>query len=89
MKGFSSTRDVSKASFRFTASAGASLAVTEYVVDVSNAFGDWYRNSASQASGTLFEYTQPFTFSGSGTLDSVSVTLTNSAGTSDVTTVRF
>ena len=82
--GFSSTRDVKTAAFHFTPAAGASLAATDFALDVSSLFTAWYANPASFVTGSQFKLTVPFTIVGDpATIASVTVTLTNSAATSN------
>jgi hypothetical protein len=81
--GLSSTREMSQATFHFTAAAGQSLTTTDLTVDLTSAFGGWYSSAASDRFGTTFLYTQLFTLSSdASSVGSVSVTLTNSQGTS-------
>jgi hypothetical protein len=81
--GTSTTLDMKTATFQFTPSAGATLQTTSVTVDVSSLFAAWYQNPASLATGSQFSLTMPFTVSGSvSDIASVTVTLTNSAGTS-------
>jgi hypothetical protein len=81
--GYSPSRDVSSASFTFSAASGSSLGTTQLTVPVSAIFAPWYSSAASAPFGSQFTFTQPFTVTGSGTaIVSVTVTLTNSVGTS-------
>jgi hypothetical protein len=81
--GLSSTRDMTQATFNFTAAPGASLATNQLTVDLTTAFSGWYQSAPSDAYGTTFLYTQPFTLSSDATdVGSVTVTLTNSQGAS-------
>lgn len=81
--GLSSTRDMSQATFHFTAASGASLKTRELTVDLTGAFANWYQSTNSDNFGTTFLYTQAFTLSSEATdVGSVSVTLTNSQGAS-------
>ncbi|HTZ60111.1 MAG TPA: VCBS repeat-containing protein [Acidobacteriaceae bacterium] len=87
--GLSSTRDMTQADFHFTPVAGKSLGTTDLVVPVTTAFQAWYQSTASNADGTTFTYTQPFTITGDASdIQSISVTLTNSQGVSASTTVQ-
>ena len=87
--GLSSTRDMTQADFHFTAVPGKSLGTTDLTVPVTTAFQAWYQSAASDADGTTFTYTQPFTISGDASdIQSVMVTLTNSQGISESTTVQ-
>jgi len=81
--GLSSTRDMTQATFNFTAAPGANLKTTQLTVDLTTAFTGWYGSAPSDAFGTTFLYTQPFTLSSdANNIGSVTVTLTNSQGAS-------
>ena len=83
MEGFSSSRDMTSATFNFTPAGGAKLTDSQVVVDVSDAFTSWYGLGTSDQYGSAFTYTQTFQLNNSSTaIQSVSVTLTNSVGTS-------
>ncbi|HLJ47001.1 MAG TPA: putative Ig domain-containing protein [Bryobacteraceae bacterium] len=85
ISGFSTPREVTKATFHFT---GNNLQTSDFTVDVSSAFTQWYQSAASTQFGSAFIYTQPFTFQ--GTLSgSVTVTLANSIGSSNSITAQF
>jgi hypothetical protein len=87
--GLSSTRDMTQATFHFTAASGASLKTTELTVDLTAPFTTWYQSAGSDNFGTTFLYTQPFTLSSDATdVGSVSVTLTNSQGASQPGTAQ-
>jgi hypothetical protein len=77
--GFSSTRDMKTAAFHFTPATGATLASSDFSVDVTSIFSTWYANPNSFATGSQFKLNMPFTITGSiGSISSVTVTLTNS-----------
>jgi hypothetical protein len=81
--GTSTTLDMQTAVFQFTPAAGATLQTTSVSVNVSSLFAAWYANAASLPTGSQFSLMEPFTISGNvSTIASVTVTLTNSAGTS-------
>jgi hypothetical protein len=81
--GNSTTLNMSSANFTFTPAAGATLQTSTFSVNVSALFSAWYANAASLATGSQFSLTVPFTIGGNvSSIASVSVTLTNSAGTS-------
>lgn len=83
VNGTSTTLDMKSATFTFTPAAGATLQTSTVTVDVSTLFAAWYASSASLATGSQFSLTVPFTITGNvSTIASVSVTLTNSVGTS-------
>jgi hypothetical protein len=78
LQGFSTTRDVQSATFRFHS---ADTSSPPYTMSVANIFQAWYQSPTSTGSG-IFLYHQPFVMSGLGSITSVDVTLTNSVGTS-------
>jgi len=81
--GFSTTRDMTTAVFQLNAAPGGSFTSSAITVPVSSLFTSWYQSSASTAFGSQFTYTQPFTVIGNtNEIQSVTVTLTNSSGTS-------
>jgi hypothetical protein len=81
--GLSTTRDMKTATFQFTPAAGATLQTTSVSVDVSAMFTAWYQSASSLPLGSQFSLTVPFAIGGNvNTIASVSVTLTNSVGTS-------
>lgn len=86
--GYSNTRDLTQAVFSFTAEPGFVVQPASYTQLLSSTSGDWFRG-AGVAYGGQFTYTQSFTVSkGDLTkLSSVSVTLSNSAGSSSPVTV--
>jgi hypothetical protein len=87
--GLSPTRDVTQAVFHFTPTQGHTLKTTDVTVSLTSAFTTWYQGSQSAAFGTQFLYTQPFTLNDDATIiGGVSVTLTNSQGTSQAQTAQ-
>jgi hypothetical protein len=87
--GLSTTRNMTQADFHFTAAPGASLKTTDLTVDLTGPFTTWYQSASSDAFGTTFLYTQPFTLSSDATkVGSVTVTLTNSQGASQTGTAQ-
>jgi hypothetical protein len=82
IEGFSNTREASIANFTFMAADGT---ITNPMVKVTATplFTAWYDSTQSDAFGTAFTYQQSFTITGTTlTISSVSVTLTNTVGTS-------
>ena len=85
----SSTRDMTEAHFHFTPASGKTLKTNDVTVPLTSVFQTWYGSSSSSQYGTNFMYIQPFTLDGDATdVQSVSVTLTNSAGTSAPATAQ-
>jgi hypothetical protein len=89
VEGYSSTRDMSSAVFTFTPAVGQSLSDPSVTVDVSTEFANWYSQETSLQYGSAFSYTQTFNLSSdASTVGSVSVTMTNSVGTSSAGTAN-
>ena len=87
--GYSSSRDMSTAAFDFTPASGSSISNPEISLDVSTEFGTWYSSAASIDFGSEFTYQQIFNLNNNAsTIGGVSVTLTNSVGTSNVVTAQ-
>ena len=80
---YSTTRDMTTAVFQLNAAPGGSFTSSVITVPVSSLFTTWYQSTAATAFGSQFTYAQPFTVIGdTNEVQSVTVTLTNSAGTS-------
>ncbi len=89
ISGYSTPRDMSSATVTFTAVSGATLeGDATFTVPLSNIFTAYYQSARSTAAGSIFTGLRiPVTVSGDKTvIASVTVTLTNSAGTSDPVT---
>jgi hypothetical protein len=81
--GYSTTRDMTSAQFDFTAATGVTLAAPSATVQVGSQFTSWYSDARSNAFGSTFVLTIPFTFtSTTKPVSGVTVTLTNSKGAS-------
>ena len=82
--GFSTAREVTQATFTFTAAAGQSLqpGASQITVSLDTLFGSWFQNPANNDYGSQFVLTQPFSVQGDPTaVLPQSVTLTNRKGT--------
>lgn len=81
--GFSTSRELTQAAITLTPGSGITLATSSLTVPLSSGAAAWYGSSQSQQYGTQVAITIPITL-GDGAKDvaSVSVTLSNSAGTS-------
>jgi hypothetical protein len=80
---YSTTRDLTSAMFTFQAATGDTLNGTTQTVSLSSAATPWFSSSAGLQAGGSFSLSVPFSYSGNpSALGSVSVTLSNSAGTS-------
>ena len=90
VRGYSTPRQVTQATFNFTAAQGGNLQTTVVTVPVDSAFTTWYTGTTSTQFGSSFLYTQPFTVQGNtNDIASVSVTLTNATGTSTAVSASF
>lgn len=82
----STPRDLSSASLTFTAAPGTQLNGTQFNVSLTSAATTWFPDTGANrgvANGGSFSVSIPFNFSGdTSSIGSVSVTLTNSVGTS-------
>jgi hypothetical protein len=84
----STPRDVQTVNFTFNAAPGAQInGSNTFSVNVASLLAQWYSGSSGQSYGSAFSLQVPFTLSGSSSaIQSVTVTLTNSAGTSAAVT---
>jgi hypothetical protein len=89
--GFSTTVDMSQAVFQFNAASGANLQTTSLTVPLGPLFSSFYQTNppAMTGTGSQFVYVQPFTVNGSGAITSVTVTMANTAGTSQAATATI
>lgn len=82
--GYSTTREITQGTFQFAPTSSANLQTTSVTVQLNSAFATWYQSSASNAFGSQFTLSMPFTVQGDvNAIASVTVTLTNSKGTSN------
>ena len=81
--GLSNTRDMVSAAFQFQAAPGTTLQNAQATITADQLFATWFNDGGSDAFGSQFTYTQPFTISGNlNGVTGVSVTLTNKQGAS-------
>jgi hypothetical protein len=81
----STTLDLTTATFTFTAAAGAQISGSStFTADVGSLLPTWFSTASNYQYGGAFSLSIPFTISGgsASAIGSVSVTLTNSVGTS-------
>jgi hypothetical protein len=80
----STTREATNATFTFAASAGDQISgATTFSVDLASSSSAWFSSSSGLSDGGAFSLTVPFTLMGSASaIQSVTVTLANSVGTS-------
>ena len=83
--GYSTTRGATQANLQFTAASGQSLQTTSLTVSLTDAANAWFQSSASDAYGSQFVLTLPFTVTNgtASAIASVSVQLVNTQGTSN------
>src|SRR5579863_293955 len=85
--GYSTTREMVSGQFTFAPASGSTLSQSVATVQLGSAFSTWYQSSASNQWGGQFMLTMPFSVSGTAAdVSSVSVTLTNTKGTSAAVT---
>jgi sugar lactone lactonase YvrE len=83
--GYSTSREITGATFDFGAASGQKLLTVELQPDVTSTFVTYYQSPPSDPAGGAFVYTQPFVIK-QGTVKavaSVTVTLANSQGSSN------
>ncbi|MCU0226828.1 MAG: IPT/TIG domain-containing protein [Bryobacterales bacterium] len=90
LTGFSTPRDLTSALFTFTAPSGSGLQTSQVTIPLSEAATTWYNSNPGRTNGSAFRLTVPFTVQGGANpVQSVSVTLTNSVGSSPARTANF
>jgi sugar lactone lactonase YvrE len=82
--GYSDSKDITQATFSFSAKSGEKLDTVQLRPDVTSIFSDYYQSSSEPMAGGSFVYTQPFIAQkgNANVVASVTVTLTNSVGKS-------
>ena len=74
---------MTQATFHLNAAPNGSFTTTDFTVPLQSLFNTWYQSAASVGFGSQFSYAQAFTVIGdTNQVQSVTVTLTNSAGAS-------
>uniref|UniRef100_Q01RC5 Ig family protein n=1 Tax=Solibacter usitatus (strain Ellin6076) TaxID=234267 RepID=Q01RC5_SOLUE len=89
MTGLSNTREMTKALVSFQAATGTTIQTSQISVPLSDVATGWFQSDGSKTFGGQFGLTLPFTFTGSVSLSSVSVVLTNSAGDSAAMSANY
>ena len=80
---YSTTRDLTNATFTFTAATGSTLNGATQTVSLGSAATTWFASTAGQQAGGSFSLSVPFAYSGDPkALGTVSVTVSNSQGAS-------
>ena len=86
--GYSPSRELTQAAVSFTGTSG--LQTTSLTVPLTTAATQWFQDSSSLQYGSQFQIVQPFTVIGTANaVTSVSVTLSNSIGTSAAVSASF
>jgi hypothetical protein len=86
--GYATGRELTSANIRFQTSG--TVQGTEFTVNLAQTAAAWYQTADSRQFGSLATITIPFNVSGSsGSVTSVSATLTNSSGTSPSVSATF
>jgi hypothetical protein len=81
--GSSSTREISSATFHFTAASGKTLKTPDVTISNVPEFAQWFSSSGSAQYGSAFTYTQNFTLDeDADTVSGVTVVLQNTQGPS-------
>jgi hypothetical protein len=81
--GYSTTREMVSGQFTFAPVTGSKLSQSAITVQLAAPFSTWYQSSAANPWGGQFMLTVPFSVAGDAAdVSSVSVTLTNTKGTS-------
>ena len=84
--GYSTAREVTQATFTFSAVPGQTLQASQITVPVDSLFGTWFQDPANTAYGSQFVFTQPFSIQGStSAVIPQTVTLVNRQGSTSFT----
>ncbi|MBI4903306.1 MAG: choice-of-anchor D domain-containing protein [Acidobacteria bacterium] len=97
ISGYATSRSITQMDFQFTPTAGETLSTTRVAINAESSFNAWYQSTASQAFGSNFTVTVPFTLQGdinkvstvADTVQSIAVTLTNRIGNSASRTINL
>jgi hypothetical protein len=88
--GFSTPREVTSATFRFSSAPDANLQTAEVTLPMTELAGPWYQSQESWQFGSQFTLRQSFTVQGDiNAVAAVSVVLTNSVGSSQAVSASF
>jgi hypothetical protein len=95
--GYATGRSLTQMDFALTPTSGENVSTTKLTLNVDSTFSAWYQSTASQAFGSLFTASIPFTLAGDlknvkeliETVQSVSVTITNRQGVSTARSVNL
>ncbi len=85
--GYSTAREVTQGLLRLTPRSGVTLTQSEFTIPLTAAFTAWYNSSESVQFGSQFRLVIPLTGVNTETVESLTIQLSNSIGSSE--TVRF
>ena len=84
--GYATSRELTQATFGFSAATGQSLQTAQFTIPVDALFNPYYSDSANARYGSQFVFTQPFTIQGDvNAVNAQTVTLTNRVGSTSAT----
>jgi hypothetical protein len=90
LTGYSTPLQLTQAVVQLTPAAGSALQSTELTIPLTDLAANWYQSSTAAPFGSQFMLTLPFTVQGNtSAIDSASVRLVNSQGTSAPVTAKF
>lgn len=88
--GYATTREVTGATVHLTPTSGTNLATSDFTIPLASVFTAWYQDPASTQYGSQFSLSIPFTVQNATTaIGSLTVTLTNSQGSSSAANATF
>jgi hypothetical protein len=87
--GVTDTRELTQVSVAFQPASGTTLQTPQITVPLTTAANAWFQGSSSAPFGGQFSLTLPFTFTGSVSLSSVSVVMSNSVGDSTAAAANY
>jgi hypothetical protein len=88
--GYSTPLQLTQAIVQLTPAAGSNLQTTELTIPLTELANAWYQSSVAAPFGSQFVLTLPFTVQGNmAAIESASVRLVNSLGTSAPATAKF
>lgn len=97
LTGLATARNMTQLNFQFQLAQGVSVQAPAVTMNVESAFNVWYQGTPSQASGSLFTASVPFTLQGkvdgyanlADAIQAVTVTATNKQGAAAPATVQL
>ena len=88
--GYATTREVTGATVHLTPASGTTLATSDFTIPLTTVFTAWYQDPASAQYGSQFSLSIPFTVqNAANAISSLTVTLTNSQGSSAAANATF